>query len=428
MKTTHLRYAAGIVLAATGFTIPALAQDASTGAALANAPSTVLKAPPAPEAPPPSPYQLRLLYTGEIWNNVQGGIRTGWDYMQNIDAQLSVDTERAYGWTGGRFFIEGFYGNGPSFNENFIGSVQDASVIDVGRNNMARLYQVYYDQHVAATGTDIRVGVMDIETEFGITRAMDPFFNGAFAWTTTLDHSGEQLNGPSTFPNTSLGIRVRQKITDQLSIQGAVLNGMADLPDSSRAIDIEINRQNGALAIAEIDYTPIARTKIYGGYWQYTGLFDTQNEFNDDGSVRQVWGSHGAYVGAGTRLYTIEGPRGLDAFVNFGVADDRTNEVDRSVNAGLTWTGLIASRAADKLSFGVSTAHAGNPFQQAQIAAVGSVHTYETVFEVTYRARVNEWLTVQPDVQYIINPGFDPTLKNAFMFGLHFEVGKRFGL
>jgi porin len=419
MKLTHSRYAASIALVAIGFSFPALAQEAGP----------VLKAPP-PSAPvdAPSPYQLRLLYTGEIWNNAQGGIRTGWDYMQNIDAQLSINTERAYGWTGGRFFIEGFYGNGNSFNENFIGSVQDASVIDLGRNSLARLYQVYYDQNIAATNTDIRLGVMDIETEFGITRAMDPFFNGGFAWTTTLDHSGEQLNGPSTFPNTSLGIRVRQKINDQLSIQGAVLNGMADLPDSSRAIDISMNRENGALAIAEVDYTPIARTKIYGGYWTYTGLFDTQNEFNDDGSIRQVWGSSGAYVGAGTRLYTINGPRGLDAFVNFGVADDRTNVVDRSVNVGLTWTGLLDSRPADKMSFGVSTAHAGSPFQQAQIVEIGSVHRYETVFEATYRARVNEWLTVQPDVQYIVNPGFDPTLKNAFMFGVHFEVGKHFGL
>jgi porin len=416
VKTTRQSYAASIVLVVAGLSFPALAQDAGP----------VLKAPPPPPVVEPSPFQLRLVYTGEAWDNVRGGIRTGADYMQNIDAQLSVDTERAYGWTGGRFFIEGFYGNGTPYNDAFIGSVQDASVIDLGKNNMARLYQVYYDQRLG--NTDIRFGVMDIETEFGITRAMDPFFNGAFAWTTTLDHSGEQLNGPSTFPNTSLGIRIRQKINDQLSIQGALLNGMADLPDSSRAIDVQINKQNGALAIAEVDYTPIARTKIYAGYWTYTGLFDTQNEFNDDGTVRQVWGSHGAYVGAGTRLYTIDGPRGLDAFVNFGVADDRTNVVDRSVNAGLTWTGLIDSRPADKLSFGVSVAHAGSPFQGAQIAELGSVFQYETVFEVTYRAKVTDWLTVQPDVQYIMHPGFDPTLKDAFMFGLHFEVGKRFGL
>src|SRR4029077_19861340 len=155
------------------------------------------------------------------------------------------------------------------------------------------------------------------------------------------------------------------------------------------------------------DYTPTARTKIYGGYGPYPGLFDTQNEFNDDGPVRRGWGSHGAYVGAGTRLYTVDGPRGLDAFVNFGFADDRTNEVDRSVNAGLTWTGLIESRPIDKLSFGVSVARAGSPFQAAfqaeQADGVGAVHRYETVFEATYRARVNEWLTVQPDVQYIVN-------------------------
>jgi porin len=415
-----------MILIATGFSFPALAEDPSPDAAFAYAPQPVLKAPPAPAAPPPpSPYQLRLQYTGEAWSNT-GGLHTGRDYMNNIDASLSVDTERAWGWTGGRFYIEAFYGWGNSLNEVYTGAVQDPSATDVGRGSQLRLYQAYYDQRWG--NTDVRFGIMDIETEFGVTRPMDIFFNGAFAWTTTLDHSGEQLNGPSTYPSTSLGIRVRQKINDQWSIQGAVLNGMSDLPDSSRAIDVQISKENGALAIGEVDYTPFDRTKIFAGYWAYTGLFDTQNEFNDDGSVRQVWGSQGAYVGAATRLYTINGPRGLDGFVNFGVADDRVNVVDRSVNVGLTLTGLLDSRPADRVGFGVGVARAGQPFADAQLAEGNIVHHYETVFELTYRARVNDWLTVQPDFQYIVHPGFDPNLKDAMLFGLHFEIGHRFGL
>jgi len=426
VRITRRWRSTSIGLLATAFSIPALADDASTGWPLAYAPQPVFKAlPPPPAPPPPSPYQLKLMYTGEAWSN-SGGLHTGGDYMNNIDASLSVDTERAFGWTGGRFYIEAFYGFGNSLAENYTGSVQDPSAIDVGRTSMLRLYQVYYDQHWG--NTDVRFGVMDIETEFGITKPMDIFFNGGFAWTTTLDHSGEQLNGPSTYPNTSLGLRVRQTINDQWSVQGAVLNGMADLPDSSRAIDVQINKQNGALAIGEVDFTPFARTKIFAGYWMYTGLFDTQNEFNDDGTIRQVWGSQGAYVGAATRLYTIDGPRGLDGFVNFGVADGRVNQVDRTVNVGLTWTGPFDARPHDKLGFGVSVAHAGQPFADAQLAEDTIVHRYETVFELTYRARLTEWLTVQPDLQYIVHPAFDPTLKDAFLIGLHFEVGKHFGL
>jgi porin len=374
----------------------------------------------------PSPFQLRLQYTGEAWAN-NGGLQTGNTYLQNAFAALRIDTEKAYGWTGGRFVAEGFYNNGNPLNENFVGAVQDPSAVDVGIRNMARVYQVYYDQQFG--NTNIRFGVMDLETEFGVTRPMDAFFSGAFAWSSTLDVSGERgLNGPSTYPNTALGVRVRQQLNDQWSIQAAVVNGMADQVASPQSNSIAFNSRNGALAIAEVDYVPVARTKLMAGYWTYTGLQDTQNEFTESGALRQVRGSQGAYVGGTTRLYTIKDARGLDAFFNFGIADARVNDVDRSMNAGLAWTGLSDGRPKDKLGFGIGVVRAGGPFQLAQLAEGNAVHGYETSFELTYRAILSDWLTVQPNIQYIVHPGFDRAIKNDLLFGLHFEMSRLFNL
>ena len=406
---------AGIFLAIWGLGSSAIASDLPVKAV-----------PQVPPADTSSPYQLRLQYTGEAWGN-NGGLQTGGTYLQNVFAGLKVDTDRAFGWTGGRFVAEGFYNTGNSLNENFVGSVQDPSAVDVGDRNLFRLYQVYYDQKLG--NTDIRFGVMDIETEFGVTRPMDAFFNGAFAWTSTLDASGQGgLNGPSTYPNTSLGVRIRQKINDEWSVQAAVVNGMSDSLDKPHSNTIDISSKNGALLIGEVDYVPIARTKLMVGYWQYTGLQDTQNEFTDSGAVRQVRGSQGAYIGGSARLYTIKDARGLDAFVNFGVADGRVNEVDTSMNFGLTWTGLFDLRPADKFGFGVGVARAGSGLQQAQLAAGNTIAPYETAFELTYRAKLTDWLTVQPNIQYIVRPGFDKALKNDFAFGLHFEMGHLFNL
>jgi porin len=376
--------------------------------------------------PTPSPFQLRLNYTGEAWQN-SGGLQNGNDYMANYFATLSVNTDKAFGWTGGRFVVSGFYNSGPSLNENFVGAFQDPSAIDVDGRSLLRLYQVYYDQKFG--NTDIRFGVMDLETEFGVTRPMDIFFNGAFAWTSTLDVSGTQgLNGPSTYPNTAFGVRVRQVINDQWSVQGAVVNGMADELASPQSNSVNFSSSSGALAIAEVDFTPIARTKIMAGYWMYTGLMDTQNQYTDSGALRQSRDSDGAYIGGTTRLYTIKDARGLDAFIKFGVAESTVNPVARSVDAGLTMTGLFDARPADKLGVGVGVARAGQPYQQAQLALGNSVYAYETVFELTYRAVLCDWLTVQPNIQYIVHPGFDGALKNDFLFGVHFEMGRLFNL
>jgi porin len=98
------------------------------------------------------------------------------------------------------------------------------------------------------------------------------------------------------------------------------------------------------------------------------------------------------------------------------------------MNAGLAWTGLSDGRPKDKLGFGIGVVRAGEPFQQAQLAEGSTPYAYETSFELTYRAVLSDWLTVQPNIQYIVHPGFDRALKNDFLFGLHFEMGRLFNL
>lgn len=372
----------------------------------------------------PSPYELKLQYTGEAWDNVEGGLKRQSLYMQNLDAQLSVDTGKAFGWTGGRAFVEGFYQNSRSADTQLVGPAQDPSAIDSGGTTLVRLYQAYYDQTLG--NTDLLFGLYDPETEFGVTKPMALFFNGGYAWTFTLDQSG--FDGPSNYPNTALAFRARQKINDQWSVQGVISDGAADNPKNPVANDIIISPKYGALFIGEVDYTPVKHTKIMAGYWGYTGKFDTQNEFNNDGSTHQVWGSDGGYIGGATRLYTQEGLRGLDAFANIGLADSTVNATDRTLNAGLTYTGFLDARPHDKVGVAFSTAWASDPYRKAQAAAGNSTYNEETNFELTYRATINSWLTVQPDIQYWVHPNYDPTLKNDLLVGVHFEIGHLFNL
>jgi porin len=373
-----------------------------------------------------SPYTLKLQYTGELADNADGGIKTGGTYMQNVDAQFAVDTAKAFGLTGGRIFLEGFYETPQSMDTKYVGAIQDESWIDTSGTEMFRLYQAYYDQNLG--NTDILLGIYDLQTEFGNTKPMDIFFNGAYAWNTVLDQSGLAGQDPSTYPNTSPALRVRQKLNDQWSVQGAVTDGIADNPKHPGINDVLINKQDGAFAIGEVDYTPIAHTKIMAGYWGYTGKFDTFDEANRDGSTRQVYGSNGGYIGGATRLYTQEGRRVLDGFANLGLGDPTTNEVDRSLNLGLNYTGLLDARPNDRMGVAMGVAGVSDPYRKAQIAAGSAVEHYETNFEATYRAPINSWATVQPDVQYWVNPNVDPTMKNDLLFMVHFEIGHLFNM
>jgi porin len=370
----------------------------------------------------PSPITLRLQYTGEAGENAIGGLRNGATYMNNILAQLHVDTGKALGWTGGNFVLEGFYENANSLDTQYVGAAQDPSVIDTSGVSMFRLYQAYYKQDIG--NTNLLFGIYDLETEFGATRPMDIFLNGAYAWTTTLDSSG--LNGPSTYPNTSLAFRIHQTLTDQWSIQAAVLDGVPDSQKFPARNAVNLNRINGALLIAEVDYAPTRTTKILAGYWEYTGQFSSLSQTNPDGAQRQTYGSSGAYIGGATRVYSQTARRGLDVFANIGFGNASTQQIDRSLNVGMVYTGLFDARSFDKLGAAVGIARAGNPYRQFQVASGSRVETYETNFELTYRAPINRWLTVQPDIQYWINPNMDPAIKNDLLLLVHFEVSHVF--
>jgi porin len=411
-----------MIIGASIISYPVRAEDMPVTATIDAAQGPQLRAQSQATDNSPSPITLRIQYTGEAADNAVGGIHDGAAYMNQILAQLHINTDKAFGWRGGNFVLEGFYETAGSLDTRYVGAAQDPSVIDTSSAAMFRLYQAYYQQDI--DNTNLLFGVYDLETEFGVTRPMDIFFNASYAWTTTLDQSG--LNGPSTYPNTSLAIRIREKFNEQWSVQAAVLDGVPDSVKYPNTNPININKTAGALLIGEVDYVPTRTTKILAGYWDYTGEFSAFDQTKADDTQRQVFGSSGGYVGGATRLYSQTAKRGLDVFANIGFASSRTNQIDRSLSIGLTYTGLLDDLPFDRLGVAVGLARAGNPYKQMQIASGRGVETYETNFEVTYRARVTSWLTIQPDIQYWLNPNMDPALKNDLLFLIHFEVSHVF--
>ena len=367
---------------------------------------------------------IRLLYTGEEAYNAAGGLHDGASYLNNILAQAHVDLDKAFGLAGGSVVVEGFYENKTSLDTQYVGAIQDPSLIDTSGVPTTRLYQAYYKQDIG--DTNILFGIYDLQTEFGSTKPMDVFFNGAYNWTTTLDQSG--LNGPSTYPSTSLAFRIHEKLGRHWRFLAAVLDGVPDSAKDPRTTAVNVNKTNSALLIGEVDYLLTKTTKFLAGYWDYTGEFPIISQYNSASPMRQGFGSAGGYVGASTRLYSPAPRRGLDVFATFGVGDATRQIVDRSLNVGFTYTGLLSERPTDKFGIAAGIAHAGGAYQDMQAALNDKTYACETNFELTYRAQVNNWLVVQPDAQYWVHPNVSPSLRNDLLFIVHFEISHVFDL
>ena len=394
-------------------TFVALFAVSAAGGALAADPSAP---PPAPVSQSSGAYSLNLLYTGELWDNTYGGIRRGASYMNDIDAAFSVDTGKAFGWTGGTFFAEAFYANGVSTGNGWVGAVNVQSPIDTGADvPMFRIYQLYYDQDFGKT--DVRFGIYDLSTEFSLTKPQNLFLSGNLTWNSALDEAGlAPLGGsvgPGSYPATPLALRIRQDFGNGFSGQFALADGADDNPNNPAANGVYFSRAYGALAIGEADWTPDKHTKLMAGAWGLSSKLPDFGEFNADGSQRMTYGEFGGYVGGAARLYAQTPRRGLDAFFTFGVSSPQSTDVAQSFNSGLVYTGLFDARPTDKAGVSMNVNFASDNWRRYEASLGDPIAHNELSFEATYRAKINEYLTIQPDVQYIARTGYSTTLKKS---------------
>lgn len=88
------------------------------------------------------------------------------------------------------------------------------------------------------------------------------------------------------------------------------------------------------------------------------------------------------------------------------------------VGSGLVYTGLIPGRDDDQVGLAMAMAQNGDAFNDANT----DLEDYELTIEGTYRFQVNPWLVVQPDIQYVINPGTSKSVDNALVIGTRFEI------
>ena len=123
-------------------------------------------------------------------------------------------------------------------------------------------------------------------------------------------------------------------------------------------------------------------------------------------------------------LFEGDDGRAVRLFVRAGVAEERINPVRSYLGAGIVRSAVFSGD--DQLGLAVALATLGNPYRDALAAAgEGSVRRESNV-ELSYRVAITDWLTLQPDVQFVHHPGMSPEC--ARCVGDRVEVRARRGL
>jgi porin len=356
-----------------------------------------------------SAFSFEAAYTGDVLSNVSGGLKRATRYLDNLDLTLEVDGDAALGWEGATFFLYGLYNNGTRFSETVAGDAQVISNIETGVD-AARLYEAWIDQRFLDDRASLRLGLYDLNSEFDAVETAGLFINSAHGIGTDFAQSGE--NGPSIFPLTSLALRAEVVLNDNWLVRTAVLDGVPGDPAHPKRTAIKLGDGDGALLVGEVNFES-GPVRSGFGYWRYTARFEDLVT----GAVRR--GNDGLYGYVEGRVYSEPGDadQGLDLFWRMGRASTAFNAFKRYYGLGAVYRGALAARPADDLGLAVAAAETSSRYRM-----ISDVDSQEVSIELTYRAPIHRHMVIQPDIQYVFNPGLDPTLKNALVFGLRFEL------
>ena len=351
-------------------------------------------------------------YVSDVLSNVSGGVSRGVRYLDNLDLTLEADLGRAVGLADTTLFLYGLYNNGTGFSDGLVGDAQVVSNIEAPVAAF-RLYEAWLEHRLFADAVSLRAGLYDVNAEFDALESAGLFLNSAHGIGTDIGQTGE--NGPSIFPVTALGLRAALRVGENWTARVAVLDGVPGNPDRPRRTAVSLGGGDGAFVIGELAYETDA-IRLLAGHWRYTARFE-------DFSGAQARGNDGFYLRGETRLASEagDGAQGLSAFARLGAATGRFNMFDRFASFGLVYTGPLPGRDEDRAGVAIAVAGTSDGFRETS-PATGA----EVAVELTYRFVLTDWLALQPDIQYIVNPGTDPTLSNALTLAIRAELNAPF--
>lgn len=336
-------------------------------------------------------------YTGDMLSAASGSPDRGSAVVGRADAWLDFKGP-VIGLDSLTAHVDFMAVHGPDFSGRRVGVYQTISSLEA--DTLPHIYEAWA-QWRPSPFVSAKAGLIDLNAEFDIQNTGALFVNSAFGIGPDISQSGPA--GPSIFPMTSNAVVLRLQHGRKGLALGA-FDALAGARHDPRKLALRLPGTTGALLIAEARL-PVGAWLLQVGGWHYTTRFDAL----DTAKPRAL--SRGGYA-------MLEGAvaRGLSAWVRVGTADARANPVAMYLGGG-----AVATLGEWRLGLAAAHARLGKS-ARATLLAPHWARGGETVIELTAQRPVTPWLNIQPDLQYVIHPGWDHALHNTLVAGLRFSL------
>ena len=348
-------------------------------------------------------FDYEASYTCDLLQNIQGGIIQGTGYAGMGKIGLVWNGVNANMLKGFEMYVLASPLHGSSPSANLIGDMQGVSNIDADGNHIC--FQEIWGSYTFPKGM-FRAGLQDLNVAFAVTEHGAHFINGSFGIPSTI---GDNVPSP-LFPITSLGFMGEFSLSKKAKFRAAVFDGNPiDFDENPHNLVWNISKYDGALSIAEFEFQGqkqfLASYKL--GVYYHSGLSDFDEVLQTYSSVFDS--NSGVYGIVDQQIWKhVHKTKSISTFVQVALSQKNINNHYAYFGGGFVFEGI----GKEHNIFGVGV---------AQAKFDGNSHS-ETVLETTYSYVINDYITVQPDIQYIINPAQSSNLSNSLVGILRFSI------
>lgn len=399
-------------------------------------------------------------YTNNIAGNVTGGKQRSTTYSDNVGFGVEFNFEKLIGWKGAILTLSGLNRSGQSLSQIALGN--QFTVQQVYGGQTAMYYAMAFEQTLLDDKVAIKIGRFATGDDFGSSPIYWLYMNNGIDGNPQALPVNTQF---SAYPWAVWAARLRIDPTPEFNAMvGAYQVSDRVFNRSYHGVDWSIRPNDGVLMISQIGWTPeffkkpvpasdVADAKasapadgksvvdgksdaksfketaptvmkgLPGHYW--FGAYYSPWQFAQFGTTDKTTNSYGFYWHADQMIYQ-ESPGSAQGLTIWSaiVLSPQQNiaKLPFEVNGGLVYQGLIPTRDNDQTVFGVVYGQFSSDYASATQAAGGGYPEYELVFEIGHRVQFTKFLYVQPNIQYVINPGGAHNIPNALVLGAQCSV------
>jgi porin len=364
-----------------------------------------------------SGISLAGVYYAEGFSNVAGGLKQGTYYDGLLHLAMYVDMERLGFWRGLCVHTNGLQIHGQGISADAVGSLMPVS--DLEATPATRLFELWVQQQLFDDRLAVKVGQLAADATYVLGGGV--FLNGTWGWPSII--AVNLPGGGPAYPLATPGVHIVGTPNDRFTLQVGVYNGDPADPNckgnpqvcNSNGLDFRLD--DPPLLMIEGAYQhsqdALAGMIKIGGF-NHFGKFELQDRIVR-GAPRRVKNNYGLYAIIEQFVWRAPGsdkPKGVQLFGRVvGMPSDR-NAIGFYADGGIFFLGIIPSRPEDSLAVGFAYTGTTREFDSGDSdAIVQGASNFEALFEICYTIQFTASWTLQPDFQYIWQPG--ASLPNA---------------